>query len=118
MLAITLYQNHIKVLAVQAQRLEERLKHMSINKRREHLRQASILAGHQSKRRSEEFAIHMQGIIKKLYGARQPNIKRVVELLNQNDHKTIHGKLFSESALYLVIRKIHFLKGKQSWLEK
>ena len=105
-------------MAKQARRLQEKLSVLGINKRREHLRQASLLAGKQSQKRSNEFALHMLKLIKQLTGNKKPNIKELIDLLKKNDHKTIHGKDFTESTLYIVIRNIHNLKGRSIWSEK
>jgi hypothetical protein len=114
MLAIIQAYEYQEKLALQAQALQAHLSTLKINKRREYLRQASVLGGEQSRKRSEEYALHMFKVIKSLNG----NIKLLVKLLKENDHKTIHGSDFSDSSLYKLIRKINTLKGRTIWLEK
>ena len=118
MLAIIQAQKYQQYLDLQAQKLNDHLATLEVNKRREYLRQASILAGQQSKKRSEEFSLHMLKVIKKLYGNRKPNISKILKLLHANGYKTINNVEFSESTLYKLIRKINNLYGRSTWLEK
>ena len=118
MLAIIQAYEYQEKLDLQAQALQAHLSTLKINKRREYLRQASVLGGEQSRKRSEEYALHMFKVIKSLNGNKKPNIKLLVKLLKENDHKTIHGSDFSDSSLYKLIRKINTLKGRTIWLEK
>jgi len=118
MLAIIQAHEYQQKLALQAQKLNEHLATLEINKRREYLRQASLMGGQQSRKRSEEYAIYMLKIIKNLAGNDKPNVKRVVKLLNKNDHLTINGAEFTDSTLYKLIKKIETLKGSTIWSEK
>ena len=118
MLAIIQAHEYQQKLALQAQKLNEHLATLEINKRREYLRQAALMGGQQSRKRSEEYAIYMLKIIKNLAGNDKPNVKRVVRLLNKNDHLTINGAEFTDSTLYKLIKKIETLKGSTIWSEK
>jgi len=118
MLAIIQAHQYRQKLELQAQKLSEHLATLEINKRREYLRQAALMGGQHSKKRSEEYTIYMAKVIKNLTGNNKPNIKRVVKLLKKNDHLTINGAEFTDSTLYKLIKKIEILKGSTIWSEK